>query len=327
MKEDLRNLTNNFKGKKVAVWGDIILDEYILTSTGRVSREAPVLITEYESSNFKPGGAGNVILNLKTLGAEVYPAGFIGEDASGDELLKIFNSQGISTDYLIKPESYITPKKSRILSGGDHTKKQQVLRIDTIDNNPIENKYYDQLAEVLDDIFTLTDIVIISDYIHKTVLPEFYRKIRAKYSMKTFVLDSRKNFLDFPGIDIATPNEPETRQMFSGRDLKSYEDFIKAGKDLQKMLNAPGIIMKLGHNGMIVFDNDKEAVSIPIHGSDDIVDVTGAGDTVISTLSIAIASGADLKQAAEMATVAAGFVVMKVGAYPITQEELLNELR
>ncbi len=327
MKESLSRIARQFSGKRVAVWGDVILDEYIFTSTGRVSREAPVLITEYENSVFKPGGAGNVILNLKTLGAEVFPTGFIGNDSAGNELLSIFEEQGITTEFFVKPEDYTTPKKSRILSGGDHTKKQQVLRIDTIDKKKISETHYSTLFDSLSTVFGKTDIVIISDYIHKSVLPEFYTEIRKQYPGIKFILDSRKNFLDFPGIDIATPNEPETRQMFSGRELEGFDDFTKAGRDLQKLLKAPGIIMKLGHNGMIVFDGERTPAALPIHGNDDIVDVTGAGDTVIATLSIALASGADLKEAAQLATVAAGFVVMKEGAYPITKEELINELR
>lgn len=326
MKQILIDIIKNFQDKRVIVWGDLILDEYIYTTSSRVSREAPVLITEFESNDFKLGGAGNVVMNIKTLGATPIPTGFIGANPDGTVLKDILKSNGISTDYLIELENYRTPKKSRILSGGENTKKQQVLRIDSISRIDIPQHYYSQLEHHLLELLENSDHLIISDYIFKSVIPESVNRIRQKYPHKILIIDSRYNLTDFPGISIATPNEPEIKRIFETKNFHDDQDFISAGSQLLDRLNAEGIILKRGHKGMIVFEKNKEPITIDIHGSADIVDVTGAGDTVISVIGLSLAAGANLTSAAQLATIAAGMVVMKVGAYPISKYELENEL-
>jgi len=322
----MKEILHGFKGKKIIVWGDLILDEYIYTTTSRISREAPVLVTEFDSNEYILGGAGNVVMNLKTLGAVPIPVAFVGTNEDGKNLAKILEKNEVTTDYLVELESYRTPKKSRILSGGENTKKQQVLRIDTLNKPRIEKTAYEKIESILRELLETVDYLILSDYLNKSVMPEVLAGLTGRFPGKTFIIDSRRNLQDFRGISIATPNEPEIKQLFPGKKFLSQEDFFDAGAELLDRLGAKGIILKRGHKGMIVFEQGKPPELIKIHGSSDIVDVTGAGDTVISVVSLALAAGADLVSAAKLATTAAGMVVMKEGAYPIGYHELEDEL-
>ncbi len=328
MKSDLTHLIQNFADKKVVVWGDLILDEYVYTSSSRVSREAPVLITEFKSNEFKPGGAGNVVMNIKSLGGTPIPVGFIGRDHSGKELKQILKSSKITPDYLIELDNYFTPKKSRILSGGDNTKKQQVLRIDTLNKKIMDTAvYHEKLLPLFNELLQEAELLLISDYLSFSVNLDIFIKLRNSFPDKIFVIDSRKNLAKFANASYLTPNEPEIKQIFPDLDFLNEQDFYTAGNRLIKQLKIRGVVLKRGHKGMIVFKQGVAPENLPIHGSSDIVDVTGAGDTVISVISLSLLSGADLYTAARLANIAAGIVVMKAGACPIHFSELINEHR
>jgi rfaE bifunctional protein kinase chain/domain len=327
MYKELQEIIKKFLNKKVIVWGDLILDEYIYTTTGRISREAPVLVTEFESNEFKLGGAGNVVLNIKSLGAEPIPVGFIGDDLDGKILKEILNKSGIKLDYLIETKDYKTPKKSRILSGGESTKKQQVLRIDKLNRSEIKDTLYNKIEKNLLDLLENVDLLIISDYIYESVKPDILNNIKRYFPSKLITIDSRNNLLKFHNTYMATPNEPEVKKMFPDNNFYSEKDFFKAGLELLEKIKAEGIILKRGHNGLIVFEKNKKPRIINIHGSSDIVDVTGAGDTVISVISLSLLSKVNLFLSAQLANIAAGIVVMKEGAYPINYKELYNELK
>jgi len=327
MFKELQEIIKKFLNKKVIVWGDLILDEYIYTTTGRISREAPVLVTEFESNEFKLGGAGNVVLNIKSLGAEPIPVGFIGDDSDGKILKEILNNNGIKLDYLIEAKDYKTPKKSRILSGGESTKKQQVLRIDKLNRSEIKDTLYNKIEKNLLNLLENVDLLIISDYIYESVKPDILNNIKRSFPSKLITIDSRNNLLKFHNTYIATPNEPEVKRMFPDNNFYSEKDFFKAGLELLEKIKAEGIILKRGHNGLIVFEKNKKPRIINIHGSSDIVDVTGAGDTVISVISLSLFSKANLFLSAQLANIAAGIVVMKEGTCPINYKELYNELK
>lgn len=326
MHKKLKEILDGFKGKKIIVWGDLILDEYIYTTTGRISREAPVLVTEFDSNEYILGGAGNVVMNVKSLGAVPIPVAFVGTNEDGNTLEQILESNSITTEYLVKLDTYRTPKKSRILSGGENTKKQQVLRIDTLNKNHIDKTAYQEIESILVKLLETMDLLIVSDYLYKSAVPEVLSRLKKQFPGKTVIIDSRQNLQDFRDISIATPNEPEIKKLFPEMKFLSTEDFYHAGAELLERLNAQGIIIKRGHKGMIVFQKGTAPELIEIHGSSNIVDVTGAGDTVISVVSLALAAGADLVSAARLATIAAGLVVMKEGAYPIGRQELEDEL-
>jgi len=327
MSKQLKDILNRFKDRRVIVWGDLILDEYIFTTTSRISREAPVLVTEFEGNQFRLGGAGNVVMNIEALGAVPVPVGFIGRGSDSGVLKEILQKQGIPTGHLIQLEEYRTPKKSRILSGGENTKKQQVLRIDTLNRRDIPPGAYRLLQDALEDLLADIDYLIVSDYLYKSVTADLLQRIQEKFPQKVTIIDSRYHLPRFKGVTIATPNEPEIKKIFPAKNLYTADDFVQVGRELLERLQARGIVLKRGHKGMIVFQRDKEPETIGIHGSANIVDVTGAGDTVISVIGLSLASGAGLVSAARLATIAAGLAVMKEGAYAISKKELEDELK
>jgi rfaE bifunctional protein kinase chain/domain len=322
----LRNTLEQFPGKNVIVWGDIILDEYIYTSTTRISREAPVLVTEFESNDFKLGGAGNVVMNIKSLGANPVPVCFIGSDADSNVLKNILSENQIQTDFLIDLEHYRTPKKSRILSGAENTKKQQVLRIDTVNKQAIPKAGYNEIENSLLELLETFDLLVVSDYLYQTAQPAILNSIRNRFPLKLIVVDSRNHLLNFKNISLATPNEPELKKIFPGISFNEENDYIQAGTDLMKRMDASSILLKRGSKGMMTFEKNVQAQSINIYGVKDIVDGTGAGDTVIAVTSLASLAGADLITSAKLASMAAGMVVMKEGAYPIGYQEFLDAL-
>lgn len=324
MSKSLKEVVAGFKGKKVIVWGDYILDEYIFTTSARVSREAPVLVTEWEGSDYRLGGAGNVVMNLVSLGADPLPVGFIGKDTPGRRLKTIFKKNGVPTGYLIEMGNFRTAIKSRVLSGGENTRKQQVLRIDSIHRSEIRKSAYAETASILSELLASSDGLIMSDYLAQSVDAAVFGSLRRKFDRPLFSLDSRNHLLDFQRITVATPNEPELRAIFPGYRFFRENDFLAAGKELLGRLRAEGVVLKRGHQGMIVFKKGRSPEKLEIHGTTEIVDVTGAGDTVLAVVSLSLVSGASLLDSARLATIAAGKVVMKAGASPVLLDELVH---
>jgi D-beta-D-heptose 7-phosphate kinase/D-beta-D-heptose 1-phosphate adenosyltransferase len=327
MKTSLSSIVSRFRNKRIVVWGDLILDQYVYTSAGRVSREAPVLVTEFERNEYRLGGAGNVVMNLQTLGAVPLPVGFVGKDPSGDILLGLLRERGIATGSLIMADGFRTPLKSRILSGGDNTKKQQILRIDTLSPGTVGERARLKLARALAALLRGCDFLVLSDYLGQAVVPGIFQTLRRKFSGLACAADSRANLLGFPGVTLATPNEPEIKGLFPERRFLDEDDFLGAGDELLERLGAAGIVLKRGHRGMLVFRRGEKPVSLDIHGTSQIVDVTGAGDTVLAVLGLGLASRASLLDSARLANIAGGIVVMHEGAYPIRCRELQDALR
>lgn len=328
-KEQLNRIIDQFKDKRIIVWGDLILDEYIFTTTGRISREAPVLVTEFEHNEFKLGGAGNVVMNIGALGATPIPVGFVGANADGKNLKRLLKEKSITTDYLVELEPFRTPKKPYPVGRRKHQKTTGVTyRFPQQVRYPRCRPWTNRKNTVQTP----------GGYPNRNRFPDCFRlhlRIRAcrclfpnqrEIPTKTIIIDSRKNLPQFKGVTIATPNEPEIKKIFPMKKFYSEEEFLQAGHQLLERLEAKGIILKRGHEGMMIFQEGQAPVHLDIHGSSDIVDVTGAGDTVISVLSLALATGSDLISAARLANIAAGFVVMKDGAYPIHSRELKHEL-
>jgi len=321
-----RFTSEQFKGKRIAVWGDFILDEYILTSTGRISREAPVLVTEYEDSCFMLGGAGNVVHNIRSLGGEPVPVGLTGDDDAGTRIRELFKDIGVDTSFLHVVNGFTTPRKSRILSGRDNSRKQQVLRIDYLNRSVPGDSEYTQLSKRVQDSAEKCSILLVSDYLKESVTPGLFSEISDRYPELVTIVDSRENLMKFRGASYVTPNEPEIRNLFPAMKFRNSGDFLKAGSQLMAGIGCRGVVQKRGHQGMIVFEKGKDPLTLPIHGSADCVDVTGAGDTVIALLSLSLASGLDLKDSARISNIGASIVVMKEGAYPLKPEELDLEM-
>jgi len=327
MNEDTRRLfalIDRFPLVRVAVWGDIILDEYLFGTTRRISREAPVLILSYHKKELTLGGAGNSLLNLRSLGAEAVPVGVVGADESGRAVKTILRNAGVSTDGLIVEKGYPTPLKTRILAGEENTKKQQILRIDREGRVPDSPALKRKLRDALRKAEKACDALIVSDYHYDTVKEDLFKAAlpRLKRAGLTVTLDSRFRLLRFSGVTVATPNEPEVEEALRLR-LDDDPDRLKsAGRALLSRLQSPALLITRGSKGMALFQKGKPAAHLPIFGTADIVDVTGAGDTVISVFTAALACGATFLEAARLANFAGGIVVMKKGTATVSPLEL-----
>lgn len=316
---------DEFKSCSLLVIGDLILDEYLLTSTGRVSREAPVLVTDFESSHHVLGGAGNVIMNLHRLGARVIPVGFLGNDQTADQICSTLQDNGIPTAGLIRIDGGITPKKSRILAGAAHTRKQQILRIDYTSPLAVKPAHRQELQERIQTLHAGSQAVILSDYLHQSAWGELVGTLKGICSGIPIVTDSRRHFRSFADSTYITPNEEEFCSLFEERP-RTDEEFWTASAGLISELNLEGIILKRGHLGMMIRTRSGQFVNLPAHGTNQIVDVTGAGDTVIAVAALGLSSGLTLFDAARLSNVAASLVVMHEGTYALSSQELRHEI-
>jgi rfaE bifunctional protein kinase chain/domain len=327
-KTRLLNLIDRFAGKKIAVWGDFILDEYLFGRTRRISREAPVLILSYQRGEFSLGGAGNSVLNLKALGASPLPIGVVGQDEPGQRIIDILESHQISSRYLIISREYQTPIKTRILAGEENTKKQQILRIDKESSVPESGRLGQKLRANLEAVRKLFAALLVSDYNYMAVKTDIFAAVTPSFIKAGLpvALDSRFRLLQFAGMTAATPNEPEVEEALKIELNDNLALLQRAGRRLLQKLRSPALLITRGSRGMVLFERGKAPFFVPIHGPSDIVDVTGAGDTVISVFTLALASGATFREATRLANYAGGIVVMKKGTATLTPAELRESI-
>ncbi|MEW5900873.1 MAG: PfkB family carbohydrate kinase [Acidobacteriota bacterium] len=323
-KARLLQIIDCFQGKKIAVWGDFILDEYLYGNTRRISREAPVLIISYQKREFSLGGAGNSVLNLKALAADPLPVGVVGRDEPGQAIMRMLRWDKISTRYILTLQNYPTPLKTRILAGEENTRKQQILRIDKESRVPETPRLKKSLSDRLTDVQSRCAALLVSDYNYLTVQQDVFAGILPffKRAKRPVTVDSRHRLLTFRGMTAATPNEPEVEEALQIKLDDRVALLKKAGRLLLRKLNSPALLITRGSRGMVLFEKANNPFFVPIHGSTDIVDVTGAGDTVISVFTLALACGASGREAALLANYAGGIVVMKKGTATVTAEEL-----
>lgn len=323
----LLGLLHAFSGQRVAVIGDLIADEFIYGRVTRVSREAPVLILQYDSTEILPGGAGNAANNTAALGARAHLVALAGHDEPGKRLLG--SLRHIDTKALLRPLGYTTPVKTRILAGGVHTAKQQIVRIDRVVSSEHDAKTRRAFARAAIRAAGDSDAVLLSDYGTGLVTPQLAaavsRKVAARRRRRPvpILVDSRYDLLGYRGLTACTPNESEVEQMLDVRIGDDVRVLERAGRQVLKRTRMKAVLITRGSRGMALFEPGRPTIHIPIFGSDEVADVTGAGDTVIATLALALASGASLEEAAVLANHAAGVVVGKVGTASLTRDELL----
>jgi rfaE bifunctional protein kinase chain/domain len=323
----LLELLDLFPDVRVAVFGDLIVDEFIYGEIARVSREAPVLILNYDSTEIVPGGAGNAANNVAALGGQAVAVGVTGRDATGTGLLDGMRGR-IDVRSVVRARGFCTPTKTRILAGGIHSAKQQVVRIDRAAGPGLSDADRRAVAAKLIAAASRCDALLVSDYGSGLVTPALVARARQALrrrrprTLPTVLVDSRYALDRFRGMTACTPNESEVEQMFGIRIGENVRVLEKAGRALLTQTRAAAILVTRGSRGMALFEKDRPSVHIPIVGSDQIADVTGAGDTVISTMTLALASGATFLEAAQLANHAAGIVVMKRGTATVTAEEL-----
>ncbi len=323
---DLRPWIEAFRDRRVVVWGDLVADRFLLGSTTRVSREAPALVLRYEGEDIRPGAAGNAALNVAALGAEVTVFGHVGDDAAGRQLSNALANAGIDISGVDRRDDGSTPVKTRVMAGGSHTVRQQILRID--DEHVWQPRADVDAIKHLTAKLTNADALLVSDYGLGTVSPAAYAELRAAAAVANIpvTVDSRHRLLDFPGATTVTPNESEVESALHIHLNHDREAIERAGSELLDRLDCEHVLITRGSQGMAIFQKHHPPAHLPIHGTDQIADVTGAGDTVIATLTLALAAGADVVTAAWLATVAAGLVVLKHGTATIPHSELAAAL-
>lgn len=317
--KSVTRLIEGFKGKKICVVGDIIADVYIFGKPYRLSREAPVVVVKHEEEKVYPGSAGNTISNLLALGAEVFPLGFIGSDAIGDKLVEYFSKYPtIDMKGIIRHKGE-TVSKTRILAGDTHTSKQQVIRIDKDANKPVSKRERSLLMEKLAELAPRMDGFVVSDYGHGLIDRTVTQFMADMSKQKVVVGDSRYNLKSFKGFTLITPNESEALSLAFA---KEGADIEAVGKKIMDLMGVTALLITRGNRGMSLFEADGSVRHIPISGSNDVTDVTGAGDTVCAAVTLSLASGGSFFDSCRIANFAAGIVVMKRGTATVTADEL-----
>jgi rfaE bifunctional protein kinase chain/domain len=322
----LLELIDAFSGVRALVFGDLIADEFIYGEIARVSREAPVLILNYDSTQIVPGGAGNAANNVAALGASAVAIGVTGRDDTGSRLLEAMRP-GVDLRSVVRARGLGTPTKTRILAGGIHSAKQQVVRIDRVAGDGISDADRHAIATRLLKAAARCDALLVSDYGSGLVTPALVARAhralrRQRGRLSPVLVDSRYTLLKFRHMTTCTPNESEVEQMFGIRIGENTRVLERAGRELLRRTRAAAVLITRGSRGMALFEPDKPTAHIPIVGSDQIADVTGAGDTVIATMTLALAAGARFIEAAHLANYAGGLVVMKRGTATISADEL-----
>jgi D-glycero-beta-D-manno-heptose-7-phosphate kinase len=326
----LVDLVEAFPRQTILLLGDFVADEFSFGEISRVSREAPVLILRHRETQLLPGGGANAANNLADLGARVLPVTALGEDAPGRALLEYFRRKRVDTSAIVRVPGWTTPTKTRFLAGWAHTARQQVLRVDRAPDGGLPVRVRDALLRKGQERLRRAGAVLVSDYGCGAVTPALVGRLRSHSSNRTVVtLDSRYALLDYrsSGITAATPNEPELESLHHARIGNDFDALERlAGRTLRQM-KLQALLVTRGKDGMVLFEQRRKPYAIPIYGTDQVADVTGAGDTVIAVFTLALAADATFLEAAHLANYAGGIVVMKRGTATVTREELLAAIR
>jgi rfaE bifunctional protein kinase chain/domain len=324
----LKKIVEAFPKITVTVLGDLVADEFVFGEISRVSREAPVLILKHRERTVLPGGAANAANNLAELGVNVLPVGIVGDDEPGRMLLKYFRHKRIAVSGVLKDKSYTTITKTRILAGMTHTARQQVVRVDREPQEPPNAHLTRELYLAARNYAHASDALLVSDYGYGAATPAIVSVLREKGKLGAvpIVVDSRYRLMQYFGVTAATPNEPEVEEALGLRIGQDWNNVIAAGEQVMARMKLQSLVITRGRDGMVAFDHKHKPVDIPIFGSDQVADVTGAGDTVIAAFTAALAAGATTEEAAQLANYAGGIVVMKRGTATVSREELVHAI-
>jgi len=331
-RERLLALVDGFASRRILVIGDLIADEFIYGAIARVSREAPVLILRYDATEVVAGGAGNAANNVAALAGGARLVGLVGGDAEGRRLVRSFHPR-VDRAHVIRTRGYRTPIKTRILAGGTHAARQQVVRIDRDSDWPLDERVSAALMSRIGPLIEDCDAVLLSDYGSGLVTPAMAEAIgrgvarRLRRRPIPVLIDSRYRLLDFRRLTTCTPNESEVEAVLGIRLDDDPKMLERAGRLLLRRTMMGAVLITRGSRGMALFEPRQRTVHIPIFGSDEVTDVTGAGDTVIATFALAVSAGASFYEAARLANYAGGLVVMKRGTATVSSSELSDAIR
>jgi len=318
-----RSIADQFTGKHIVVLGDVMLDEFIWGRVRRISPEAPVPVVEVDRQTLALGGAGNVVSNLVTLGATPTPIGVLGADAGADRLRDAFSELGVRADRLVVDAARPTTVKTRIIA---HS--QQVVRADRESRAPVSSETEARVIEAFSNEIETADAVVVSDYGKGLLTPGLLSQALTAARQRGLIvcLDPKmRNFVHYQPVTVITPNNQEAAEA-SGILIEGEQTLTEAGRKLIASIDARAVLITRGEEGMALFvrggQGGADVTHIPTVARE-VYDVTGAGDTVIATLALALAGGASLEEAAVLANHAAGVVVGKVGTASVTRDELL----
>lgn len=324
----LAGIVKKFNKKKIMVVGDLLLDQLIYGEVSRISPEAPVpVVWVKEDDHYRPGGSCNVASNLAALGAEVMLVGLVGDDVYAQVLKQELEERNISTGGLIVDNTRPTIRKTRVFARHQKHQRQQVVRIDRENIDPVSGLCQRKMAEYIERNMKSVDGIIIEDYGKGVVTPALIAQVkRARKYGKLVAVDPKENhFQYYKGVSVITPNHYEAAKA-AGFSLDTDDALKKGGEKMLKKYKADVILITLGEKGMMVFEKGKSPKKIPTLAQE-VFDVSGAGDTVIAIYSLAAVSGASAVTCAHIANCAAGIVVGKIGPEVVSESELLSRLK
>ena len=326
--EKLREYINKLDEAKILVVGDLALDEMVYGDTERISREAPVLILQHTHTNYILGGASNAAHNVASInGGKATVVGIIGNDYQGEELKEAFKKANINCDNLIVDNNRKTVTKTRISGSCSQSVTQQIVRIDRQTNSPISKETENKIIEKIIKLIPEHDAVILSDYHIGTLTDNIIKTVceQAKKYNKLVIVDAQKDLGRYNGVTSMTPNLPDT-QKYVGYYLKDKADYLLAGNTLINQTKADSVLITCGSDGMVIITKDGGYTHIPVFNKSKVFDVTGAGDTVTATYTLALAIGAEPVYAAIIGNIAASIVIKQFGCATTTINEILNAI-
>jgi rfaE bifunctional protein kinase chain/domain len=326
----LAECVEQFSSKTIVLLGDCVADEFQFGEISRVSREAPVLILRHRETQLVPGGGANAANNFATLGARVHPISAVGDDAAGHALISYFRAKGIDVSGIQRVKGWTTPTKTRFLAGWAHTVGQQVLRVDREPQTPLPESVRKKLQRSLAAKLRSAHALAVSDYGFGVATPDLVRLARKKRkSGLPITLDARYQLHAYAksGVTSATPNEAELEALHRTSIGQNLKELARCGGATLAEMKLESLLVTRGRHGMAFFAQAENVNNIPVHGSDQAVDVTGAGDTVLAAYTLGLACGASALEAAHIANIAGGLVVMKRGTATVSREELLAAIR
>ncbi len=313
----LKKVIKRFKGKKILVAGDLMLDKYIWGNVTRISPEAPIPIVHISKEETKPGGAANVVLNLISLGAKVFCAGIVGKDNAGKELIAYLTKNGVDCSSIIMDSERPTTIKTRVIAH-----QQQVVRIDREKNIPVKETILDRIIKKMVKIKDEIDAVVLSDYNKGIFTLSSVHEITTAMRGKIITVDPKpKNLKFFRNVTLISPNKKEASEA-TGIIIENERDILHVARELKNTINAEAILITRGEEGMSLYDGHN-LYTIPTRARERVY-VTGAGDTVIAVATLALSSGANFKESSFLANIAAGIVVAEIGVATVTPAELIR---
>ena len=327
MGRETADLVKRLSGRRILVIGDMVADIYIDGRISRISREAPVLVLEQAGEKIVAGGAANVAHNAQTLGGSVYAVGLLGEDAAAQGLADILAEKGVQTAGLFHDAARPTISKTRIIAGGRATVSQQIVRLDKESHAPLRRETEGEMLRYLDEILPQMEGIVLSDYGAGTITEAVKDKLigYAREHGLPSIVDSRYDIRRFRDIGYVKQNDAELAAAV-GRELPDEAALVDAGRALLKELSADGVLVTRGEQGMMLFSRDGTVTDIPVSDRSEVYDVSGAGDTCVATVILALAAGIEAPEAARLSNIASGIAVRKLGTATVSAAELSRAL-